>query len=321
MQEGVRAMNYTQITQADVDGFRANLNMTPQVTESVYLAHVDADLAYSTPGKLFNVDTIGTSDPKDVDTVVPDSPEGLVDMTRRVGGFKGFHDGKFIESLQKVHQLQDPTSEVMAAMRAGKMRKHDQAIRNAFFAAVRIGENGENTLNFPSGKIVGVQSRKFLHAQEGTALPASGDLPLTIGKLLTARQTIRKTYIQNLLPGSRLKIAVRSDDISQLLTTIPATSGDYQTVKRLEQGEITTFMGFDFVIDETPPVKAGVSGVYILPVWMDRAIQFKAREIHMATITPRADKSMRPYAYYESEQGAVRAWDEGVAGIEVKDLA
>ena len=29
---------------------------------------------------------------------------------------------------------------------------------------------------------------------------------------------------------------------------------------------------------------------------------------------------MRPYAYYETEAGAARGWDEGVAGIEVKDL-
>ena len=78
-------MDYSQITQADVDGFRANLNMVPQQTESVYLPHIDADLAYSETGKMFNVDSIGQSDPKDVDTVVPDSPEGLLEMTRRVG--------------------------------------------------------------------------------------------------------------------------------------------------------------------------------------------------------------------------------------------
>lgn len=313
-------MDYSQITQADVDGFRANLNMTPQVTESVYLPHVDSDLAYSTPGKLFNIDTIGTSDPKDVDTVVPDSPEGLLDMTRRVGAFKGFHDGKFIESVQKVHQLQDPTSEVMAAMRAGKFRKVDQKIRDSFFAPVRIGEDGENTLNFPSGKIVGVADRKYLHAQEGTALPASGALPLTLGKLLSARAKIRKSHILKMLPGARLKVAVRTEDISQLLTTIPVSSSDYQSVRRLESGEINTFLGFDFVIDEDVNLKAGTSDVFILPVWVDRAMKYKSREIHTATITPRADKSMRPWAYYETEHGAARAWDEAFAGIEVKDL-
>lgn len=315
-------MDYSQITQADVDGFRANLNMAPQQRESVYLPHVDADLSYSEPGKLFNIDTIGTSDPKKVDTVVPDSPEGLLDMTRRVGAFESFHDGKFVESIQKVHQLQDPTNEVMASMRAGKMRYMDKKIRDSFFAPVRIGESGENTLNFPTGKIVGVQSRKYLHAQEGTALPAAGnDLPLTLGKLLSARAIIRKTRAAGVLPGAKLKIAVRTEDISQLLTTIPVTSSDYQMVRRLESGEINNFLGFEFVLDEDVNPKAGAAGVFILPVWLDQAMKYKAREIHLATIKPRSDKSERPYAYYETEHGAVRGWDEGVAGIEVKDLA
>jgi hypothetical protein len=313
-------MDYSQITQADVDGFRANLNMVAQVTESVYLPHIDADLAYSTEGKLFNFDSIGTSDPKDVDIVVPDSPEGLLEMTRRVGRLKGFHDGKFIESVQKVHQLQDPTNMVMASMRAGKMRKLDSKVRDAFFAAALIGEHGENSVNFDTNKIVGVQSRKFLHAAEGTALPGSGDLPLTLGKIITARGIIRKTEIMKLLNGGRIKLAVREDDISQLLTTIPVTSGDYATAKRIESGEITSAWGVDFVFDNNVNLKAGSTTTYILPMWVDKSMKLVAREIHMATITMRGDKSMRPYAYYETEAGACRGWDEAVAGIEVKDL-
>jgi hypothetical protein len=313
-------MNYNQITQADVDGFRANLNMTPQVTESVYLPHVDADLAYSEPGKLFNIDTIGTSDPKKVNTVVPDSPEGIIDMTRRVGSFESFHDGKFIESIQKVHQLQDPTNEVMAAMRAGKMRYADKKIRDSFFASVRIGESGENTLNYPSENIILAADRDFLHAQETGALPASGALPLTLGKLLKVRGLIKKSRVMDILPGSRMKIAVRQDDISQLLSTIAVTSADYATVRRLESGEINSFMGFDFVWDEDVNLKAGSSTTYILPVWIDRAMKYKAREIHNATISVRGDKSNRPYAYYETEHGALRGWDGGVFGIEVDNL-
>lgn len=313
-------MDYSQITQGDVDGFRANLNMTPQTTESVYISNVDSDLSYGVEGKLFNVDTIGTTDPKDVDTVVPDSPEKLLDITRRVGGFKGFHDGVFIESVQKVHQLQDPTNATMAAMRAGKMRKSDTAIRNAFFAPVRIGENGENTLAFPNGRIIGVADRKNLHQQEVAGLPANGDLPLTLGKILSGRALIRKTKILQLLQGGRIKLALREDDLTQLLTTIPVTSGDFKIAQMLQNGEITSAWGVDFVYDEDVNPKAGAAGVFILPMWVDKAMQYRAREIHTASITIRGDKSMRPYAYYETEHGAVRAWDQGVAGIEVKSL-
>ena len=314
-------MDYSQITQADVDGFRANLNMVPQQTESVYLPHIDADLSYSEAGKMFNVDSIGQSDPKDVDTVVPDSPEGLLEMTRRVGFLKQFHDGKFIESIQKVHQLQDPTDKVMASMRAGKMRKLDSRVRDAFFAPARIGENGENILNFPSGKIVDVASRKFLHTLEKEAVPASGALPLTLGKILTARGIIRKTKILQLHQGGRIKLALREDDVSQLLTTIPVTSADYRIVQQIQSGDLSHAWGVDFVMDEDVHLKNGTTDTFILPMWVDKVMQLKAREIHTATIEKRTDKSMRAYAYYETEAGAARGWDEGVAGIEVKDIA
>lgn len=314
-------MDYSQITQADVDGFRANLNMVPQETESIYIPHIDADLSYGEIGKMFNVDSIGTSDPKDVDTVVPDSPEGLLDLTRRVGYLKGFHDGKFVESIQKVHQLQDPTNEVVAAMRAGKMRKLDDKVRDAFFAPARIGENGENTLAFPTGKVVDVASRKFLHTLEKDAVPASGALPLTLGKILNGRGIIRKTKILKMMPGARIKLALREDDLSQLLTTIPVGSADYKIVERLQSGDLSHAWGIDFVYDDDVNLKAGTTDTYILPMWVDRVMKLKSREIHTATITPRADKSMRPWAYYETEAGAARAWDEGVAGIEVKDVA
>lgn len=314
-------MDYSQITQADVDGFRANLNMVPQQTESVYLPHIDADLGYSETGKMFNVDSIGQSDPKDVDTVVPDSPEGLLEMTRRVGFLKQFHDGKFIESIQKVHQLQDPTDKVMASMRAGKMRKLDQRVRDAFFAPARIGENGENVLPFPTGKVVDVASRRFLHTLEKDAVPASGALPLTLGKILAGRAIIRKTKILQLHTGGRIKLALREDDLAQLLTTIPATSSDYQMATKLQNGDITHAWGIDFVMDEDVPFKSGSTDTYLLPMWVDKVMQLKAREIHTATIEKRTDKSMRAYAYYETEAGAARGWDEGVAGIEVKDVA
>ncbi|HYE47303.1 MAG TPA: phage capsid protein [Caulobacter sp.] len=306
-------MDYSQISSNDVDGFRANLNLAPQVTDSIYIPHVMADLSYSEEGKLFNMDEVGESDPVDVDTIVPDSPEGLVDQTRRVGTLKGFHDGKFIESIQKVHQLADPTNLVMEAMMAGKWRKHDSKIRESFFADVRTGEAGDGpAASLPSSQVIGVQNRKFLHQDEDAA--ASGDLPLTIGKLLYARSLLRKSNIK----GGQLKIAVDSDDVSYLLSRTPTTSKYYANLARLEQGELDTFLGFQFLYDENLPNKTGDATTRLLPAWIDRAMVFKARAIHNATITPRADKSMRPYAYYESEHGAARRYDKGVVKIEAK---
>lgn len=307
-------MDANQISSNDVAGFKANLSLSPQVTDVIYVNKVMSDLNAPKDGKLFNADDVGESDPQDIVTIVPDSPEGLVDQTRRVGAYSGFHDGKFVKDQGAVaNQLVDPSGEVIQAMRAGKHRKMDSAIRTGFFASAREGETGETTVAFPSAQVISAASRKFLHAAETTALPGSGSLPLTIGKLILARSMLAKS---NIVGGKRY-IAVDSDDISGLLSTIPATSGDYATLKRLESGELDQFMGFTFVRDENLGSKSGDSTIRELPVWLDKAMIYKAREIVTATITIRGDKSMRPYAYYEMQHGVMRRYDKGVIKMEV----
>lgn len=303
-------MEKTQISQNDVDGFKANLNLSPQQTDSVYVNAVSSDLAYSKDGKLFNADDVGKSDPTDTNEIVPDSPEGLVDQTRRVGAFKGMNDGKFVDPAAVANQLVDPTGEVIQAMMAGKWRAYDRTIRTGFFAPVRIGESGEGTKAFPSSRIIAANSRKFIHQDETVA--ASGDLPITIGKLLNARSLLNKGRVK----GERF-IACDSDDISQLLSTTPTTNKFYSSIARLEAGEIDTFLGFKFLMDEDLPDSPNGSTKRILPCWVKPAVIFKARSIVEATITKRADKSFRTYAYYETQRGVCRRYDEGVVGIEV----
>lgn len=304
----------SQISQNDVDGFRANLNLSPQQTDSIYLMAVDSDLSYAKEGKLFNADDAGTSDPKDVDEIVPDSPEGLVDQTRRVGAFKGFNDGKFVDPAAIANQLVDPTGTVIQAMNAGKFRKMDSAIRTGFFAPVRYGETGEQTKNFPSGQIIAANSRKFIHQDENVA--ASGDLPITIGKLLYARSLLNKGRVK----GKR-HIACDSDDISQLLSTTPMTNKFYSSIARLEAGEIDTFLGFQFHTDEDLNSDSSDPTIRLLPVWVESAVLYRARPIVEATITKRADKSFRTYAFYETQHGFCRRYDGGVVQMKVKKPA
>lgn len=304
-------MDATQISQNDVDGFRENLNLAPQQEDVIYVNAVDSDLAHAGPGKLFNADEVGQSDPTDDDAIVPDSPEGIVSQTRRVGAFKGFRDGKFIDSVQKVQQLKDPTNEIMMSMRAGKHRKMDARIRTGFFEPVRWGETGENTKNFPSANYIAADSKKFQHQDE--TVPASGAFGLSIGKLLQARAMLTKGKVK----GKRY-IACTSDDISEMLSRTPVTSADYATMRRLENGEINSFMGFTFLIDDELGTDPSDATLRILPCFVDRAMIYKARTIEEATITKRADKSMTPYAFYRMQHGVCRRYDEGVVGIRVK---
>lgn len=288
-----------------VQGFTANLNLVPQQMESRLVGCVEADLNHSTPGKSFNADDIGVSTPQRVTTRVPDSPEGFLENTRRGGHFEAFADGKFIDDLDKARMLADPSNPTMQAMMAGKARFMDDKIIDAAFGTAYEGENLTTTAAFPSGQIIAVDDRQNLHDAESVA--GSGNLGLTIGKIITARKMLKASEI-----AGDLYFALSSEEEAQLLASTPATSGDYNTIKALVAGQIDSFFGFKFVRTERLTVASSITDCI---AWVKPAIVYKARTIQNAWIDRRKDKSGRWYAYYETEHGAVRRYDTGVVKV------
>lgn len=290
-----------------VQGFVANLSLVPQQTESRLVSCVTADLGYTGAGKMFNADDIGDDDDEqEVNTRAPDSPESFSEHQRRVGFFKAYQKGRFVDNLDVVRMLQDPTNTVMAGMMATKRRATDDRIIAAFNADVREGENGENTVAFPSSQIIAASNRDFLHDAE--VVPGSGALPLTVGKLIKARTMLDASEVEG-----QSFFGATAHQLGNLLSSTPATSSDYNTIKALAGGETNSFMGFTFVRTERLKiVAANVRGCF---AWKKTAMIYKERPIQNAWIKPRLDKSGRLYAYYEVERGAVRHYDKGVIQV------
>lgn len=295
-----------------VPGFVANLQLTPQQLTSRLVGAVDADLSYTNPGKLFNADDIDQDDDEvAVEGRAPPSPESYANHLRRVGFLKSAAKGRFIESLDKVRMLTDPSNTVMAGMMATKWRASDDRIIAAFNEASNNGENGTTSVAFPAAQVIGVQDRGYIHDAE--VLPASGDLPLTIGKLIGAKVKLDQSELE----GERY-IVVSAIQLGNLLSSTPATSGDYQSVKALANGETSAFMGFNFIRSERLPYAA--ANIRSCFAWVKPAIQYKERPIENARITQRADRSYRWYAYYEVERGALRRYDGGVVQINTSEI-
>lgn len=294
-------------------GFRSNLELMPQVKNSRLIQCVDADLSYTDVGKMFNADDIDVDDPQDVVGRVPDSPEGFADHSRRVGFFRAFHDGRFIEDLEKVRMLQDPANKVMAGMTAKKWKKHDSLIISTFDGSSYNGENGTDVEAFPAAQIIAANDRNFLHDAETVA--ASGDLPLTVGKLIYTGVKLDEAEIDTDDGGNggQRFFAWSARQKGQLLSTTAATSADYAQVKALVSGQINEAFGFTFVRLETLPKAAGIRRCF---GWVRKAIHFKNRPIQNAWIDRRKDKSGRWYAYYETEHGALRRYDTGVVAVD-----
>lgn len=294
-------------------GFIANLELMPQVKNSRLIQCVDADLGYTEKGKMFNADDLDVDDPQDVVGRVPDSPEGFADHSRRVGFFRAFHDGRFIEDLEKVRMLEDPANTIMAGMMAKKWKKHDLKIIETLDGPSYNGENGTDIENFPAAQVIAASNRDFLHDAETVA--ASGDLPLTVGKIIKTGVMLDQAEIDTDDGGNGgerffLMSAVQKGN---LLATTASTSSDYNTVKALVNGQINQAFGFTFIRTELLPKAAGIRRCY---GFVRKAIHFKNRPIQNAWIDRRKDKSGRWYAYYETEHGALRRYDKGVVAVD-----
>lgn len=291
-----------------IPGFSANLKLMPQQSNARLVQGVQADMNYTKPGTLFNADDIDVDNEPELEVTerIPNSPEGSFNHLRRVGFFRPFQKGKFLEDLEVVRMLEDPTSADMASMMNAKNRATDDFIVANMFAPSRNGQNGENSVNFPAANVIAVDDRSFIHDAE--VLPANGNLPLTIGKLITAKVRLDQSELE----GPRY-FACSAVQLGNLLSSTPATSSDYASVKRLAEGDTDTFMGFTFIRSERLALAA--SNVRACAAWIKDAIQYKERPIKNAKITQREDKSFRWYAYYELERGMCRRYDAGVLQV------
>ncbi|HEV2530951.1 phage capsid protein [Phenylobacterium sp.] len=312
-----------------VPGFQANLNLSPQQSRSRLLTCVDSDLGYSTPGQFFNADDVGTSDPADVTTRVPDSPDGFVDVTRRIGTFKGFNDGKFIDNEDLARQLEDPTNLVMQAMMAGLGRKRDTAIISAALGAPLLQDNNQNyvagTTLATVGNVIAANDATSHENETIAAVGRSGGYGLTIGKLIEVKTQLDNSEIDEPTPGDKPSdyyFACTANQLQDLLMSVPATSSFYNSVQGLVNGTLSYFMGFNFVrlasnkisnpLPKYQGAGAGSATTRQCLAFHKRALLYRGRPIIQTRITQRADKAYRWYAYYESEHGAVRRYDGGV---------
>lgn len=293
------------ISQHYVDGFAANLALTPQQKEARLVNCVMANLSYTNPGKMFNADDVQDDDDEEqVNSRAPASPEGFHEAVRRVGFFTASQKGKFIDDLDKVRMLADPTSAVMQGMMATKNRATDDAIIAALFGSAREGETGGTTVAFDSANSIAADFAGVTH-QSQTALGADG--PLTIGKLIRAGGMLDRSELE----GERFFIW-SSKEKEQLLATTGVTSSDYAAVKALVNGDINTLLGFTFVRSERLPVASNIRSCCAL---IKQAMVYNERPIKNVRITQREDRSFRWYAYYEVERGALRRYDPAVIKV------
>ena len=210
-----------------------------------------------------------------------------------------------VDKEDELKMLDSPLSPYAEAGRLAFGKKVDDIILDSFFGTAQTGKNGATPTSFDSNNVIGVQ----VGSTDGGG--SAGDVGLNLGKLRAARKMLLQKHVD--LKTERPYIAVNAVGLDNLLATTQVQSADYNTIKALVNGEINTFMGFEFVHNEG--VGTDSNGDYEYPVWVKSAITFGQWNSLEARIGERPDKDYLTQIFMRFSAAATRTNEDKVLKI------
>ena len=282
-----------QITTAFVQQYSANVQMLSQQMGSRLR---DAVRLETVVGKNAFIDQIGSvtaqlRSSRHADTHQIDTPH-----QRRRLSIASYEFADLIDDQDKVRMLIDPTSSYAQAAAAAMGRAMDDVIIAAALGTASTGETGSGSAT--------------LDATANMVGSASSNDGLTIAKLTEAK---RKMDLNDVDPSIPRYIAVGPKQIEDLLGTTQVTSSDFNTIKALVQGDVDTFMGFQFIM--TNRLSIDSNDIRSCFAWAEDGITLGIGKDVQARIDERNDKGYATQVYYCMDIGAVRMEEAKVVKI------
>jgi len=282
------------ITEAFVKQFRDGITLRAQQMESRLRGSVRTDTVSGTSASF---DFIGSRSPskrqsRHADTVLSDTPHD-----RRWVEMSVYDDADLIDKPDLVRTLTDPTNSYTKAMAAGFGRKIDEVIVDGLIGVTKTGVDGGGT---PAPALTGVGAS------------TSG---MNIAKMVAMKQL----FDEREQPNNRQWVMTAQQYSDLLAAGATAgqnalTSADYNSVKVLVQGEINSFMGFQWHRLETLPKgqNGGQAADRQTIAWVPDAGILAFGSDVQASMDRRPDKNNSLQIFYSADFGAARLDDNGV---------
>lgn len=303
-----------QVTEAFVQQYNANVFHLSQQKGSRLQPAVRVE---QQRGKAEFFDRIGTTAAVLKVGRHSDTPQIDTPHSRRMVTLNDYEWADLVDDQDKIRMLIDPTSEyALAAAYAFGRSKDDVIIANAIGTAY-TGESGTTAVALPD-------AQKYA-ANDGVALTGLNVRTLrAVARLFDAQEVEGRRYF-----------VFSAQEKESLLGQTEVTSSDYNTVKALVQGEINTFLGFEFIHSERLlSVAAGVTaspttGAVITSggggtsvagdrscfAFAEQGLLMSIGMDFMTKIDQRPDKSYSTQVYARMSIGSVRMEDVRVVEV------
>ena len=202
-----------------------------------------------------------------------------------------------IDNQDKIRTLIDPTSSYALAAAYALGRAQDDEIIAAASGTAFTGETGSTSTTLPSAQ----------------KITESGTDGLTIAKLRNAKEIFDSASVD---PSISRYLICGPKQISDLLGTTEVTSSDFNTVKALANGEVNTFLGFNFIVSNRLSI---ANSKRLCLAYAQDGIKMAIGQDLMTRIDERADKGYSTQIYVCQSIGATRMEEEKVVTIEAHE--
>lgn len=278
-----------QITTAFVEQYKSNVFHLAQQKGSRLR---DAVKTESVTGKAHFFERIGSTAAAKRTSRHSDTPRMDTPHSRRKVTMDDYDWADLIDNEDKVRMLISPSSEYAMAGAWAMGRAMDDAIISAVSGTAYGGVSGGTSVALPS-------AQKIVHGSAG----------LTLTKLLEAKEILDSSDVD---PDEPRYMVVTAKQLQNMLGVEQITSADYANVKALVQGDIDTFLGFNFI--RTERLVTDGSNRLVL-AFTQNAIGLALGQDINTKISERADKNYATQVFLSMSIGATRVEDEKVVEI------
>lgn len=266
-----------------------------------------------------------------------DNPTSEIPHDNRRISLRHFELGKPIDPKDLMKVVSDPSNGYSSALLKSGKRKRDDFLIEKYFADAYTGKEGSTAMSYAvaatdensstitvgeysngsSNKITATAGRYTLAAgnKEGISVGANFGAVgagLTIEKLKALRTAM--TRIESIQQDTILPMLLTSYQLEDLLGQDEVINSDYSVRKNLAEGNVTTFMGYRFILCERLPLSAGGAGdERRCMVFTPKALKLTIGEDLKGDMWKLPGKKNIPYMYFKQSIGASRMWGE-VAG-------
>ena len=283
-----------QITTAFVQQYSNNVQMLSQQKGSLLRSAVDVE---TVTGKNSFFDQVGSALAVKRTTRHADTPQMDTPHARRRVSLVDYEYADLIDNQDKIRTLIDPTSSYASAAAFALGRAQDDEIIAALSGTAFTGETGSTSTALPSSQ----------------KITESGTAGLTIAKLRSAKEILDAASVD---PSIARYIAVSPKQITDLLGTTEVTSSDFNSVKALANGEVNSFLGFNFIVSNR---LTSASSKRLCLVWAMDGCKMAIGQDLMTRIDERSDKGYAHQVYVCQSIGATRMEEDKVVTIEAHE--